>query len=122
MNFFKPKVILFRGLPGVGKTYLSDKVAEELRISIIRKDDIYDCLYSALETHQQRNKICYDFIYRFIDTNLKERTDLIIDCPFKNSLWILTSRKIWRRTNFGYPARYRGFNLGSTGLSLMLTL
>jgi predicted kinase len=40
----KSRVILFRGLPGVGKTFISNKVAEKLRTAIVRKDDIYDSI------------------------------------------------------------------------------
>ena len=83
MTYRNPKAILFRGLPGVGKTLISNKVAEKLRIAIIRKDDIYDSIYSFVDTHQQRNKICYDLVYQFIDTNLQVGADIIIDCPFR---------------------------------------
>lgn len=70
-------------MPGVGKTFISDKIAERLSIALIRKDDIYDSIYIPVPTHQLRNKICYDLIYKLIDTNLEARVDLIIDCPFR---------------------------------------
>jgi hypothetical protein len=37
-----------------------------------------------VDTHQQRNKICYDLIYQFIDTNLKVKADVIVDCPYRD--------------------------------------
>lgn len=93
MTITKPKIILFRGMPGVGKTFISDKVAEKLSIAIIRKDDIYDSIYIDVSTHSLRNKISYDLIYKLIDTNLKARIDLIIDCPFREhkDLYILSN-------------------------------
>lgn len=83
MTLFKPAIILFRGMPGTGKTFVSDMLAERMKIGIIRKDDIYDSVYLHVATHEARNTICYDLIYRVIDTNLKTHTSLIVDCPFR---------------------------------------
>lgn len=78
------KIILFRGLPGVGKSFISDETAKILKIAIIRKDDIYNCIHSEITVDENRNKICYKIIYKIIETNLLSDTDLIIDCPFKD--------------------------------------
>ena len=83
MMDIEPKVILFRGLPGVGKTYLSTLISEENKYAIIRKDDVYDIIYSYLKTHEERNEVCYSLINKLINTNLKVGVDLIIDCPFR---------------------------------------
>lgn len=80
----KPTVVLFRGFPGVGKTYLSSLLAEENKYAIIRKDDIYDTIYSSIESHKERNKICYGLLHKLLDTNLKSGANLIIDCPFRD--------------------------------------
>ena len=79
MMDIEPKVILFRGLPGVGKTYLSTLISEENKYAIIRKDDVYDIIYSYLKTHEERNEVCYSLINKLINTNLKVGVDLIID-------------------------------------------
>lgn len=83
MSNTKSTIILFRGMPGVGKTFLSDTVSEKLKIAVIHKDDIYDSIYADTDSHDSRNKICYDLIYRVIDSNVKTGADLIIDCPFR---------------------------------------
>jgi tRNA uridine 5-carbamoylmethylation protein Kti12 len=78
------KIILFRGLPAVGKSFISNETAKILKIAIIRKADIYNCIHSEISLHENRNKICNDIIYKIIETNLSSDTDLIIDCPFKD--------------------------------------
>lgn len=83
MTILKPNIILFRGMPGVGKTFISNKAAERFNMAIIRKDDIYDNIQMQVGTHQLRNKICYDLIYQILDTNLKAKVGLIVDCPFR---------------------------------------
>ena len=77
------KIILFRGYPGVGKTYYSDWLGKLLRIAILRKDDIYDPLAAYLPTHRERNEVCYQVAYQMIGTHLQNETDLIADFPFK---------------------------------------
>jgi predicted kinase len=77
-------IILFRGLPAVGKTFISDETGKILKTAIIRKDDIADSIHSDISSQEIRNKICHKVIFNMIETNLAADTDLIIDCPFKN--------------------------------------
>src|SRR6185312_14304610 len=77
-------IILFRGLPAVGKTFISDETGKILKIAIIRKDDIYDSVYADISSHETRNQVCHKIIFKMIGTNLVIDTDLIIDCPFRN--------------------------------------
>lgn len=79
-----PNIILLRGLPGVGKTFLSTQLGKLLQVAIIRKDDIYDNIFEAVATHQKRNELSYRIIYQILETNLGAHTSLIIDCPFKD--------------------------------------
>ncbi|MEM6633852.1 MAG: AAA family ATPase [Bacteroidota bacterium] len=79
----KGKIILFRGFPGVGKTYYSDWLGRRLQIAIVRKDDIYDPLAAYLQTHKERNEVCYQVVYQIIGTHLQNEISLIIDYPFK---------------------------------------
>ena len=76
------KVITFRGKAGVGKTTLSDAVAQKLNIPVIRKDDIYDAVAPFLYEHEFRNKICYDVLYKMIETNIINGVDIIVDAGF----------------------------------------
>lgn len=78
------KIILFRGLPAVGKSFIANETAKILKVAIVRKDDIYECIHSEINTDENRNGICYNIIYKIIETNLLSDTDLIIDCPFKD--------------------------------------
>jgi hypothetical protein len=78
------KIILFRGLPGVGKSFIANETAKILKIAIVKKDDIYDCIHLEISKMANRNEICYNIIYKIIETNLLSNTDLIIDCPFKD--------------------------------------
>jgi predicted kinase len=78
------KIILFRGLPGVGKSFIANETAKILKIAIVKKDDIYDCIHLEISQNENRNEICYNIIYKIIETNLLSNTDLIIDCPFKD--------------------------------------
>ena len=84
----KPHVILFRGFPGVGKSHYSSLAAEKFNLAIFRKDDIYDLIFDDVGTHQRRNEISYSIIYRQIDTNLKARTSIIVDYPFKEHKYL----------------------------------
>ncbi|HSQ43712.1 MAG TPA: AAA family ATPase, partial [Ginsengibacter sp.] len=80
----KGKIILFRGLPGAGKTFLSSKIAAKTNMAIIRKDDIYDPVSNYIESHMERNEICYQVIYNVIETVLHAKANLIIDCSFRD--------------------------------------
>lgn len=72
-------IILFRGKPGVGKTTLSNSVAQSLNIAIIRKDDVYDSLASAISEHFDRNTLCTQIMKKMILTQIKNETSVIID-------------------------------------------
>ena len=74
-----PKLILFRGKPGVGKTTISNRVATELNMSVLRKDDIYDAVSVHIEEHAIRNQICEATIRNIIKSNLENHTSLILD-------------------------------------------
>jgi hypothetical protein len=78
------KIILFRGLPAVGKSFIANETAKILKVAIVRKDDIYDCIHFEMSKNENRNEICYNIINKIIETNLLSDTDLIIDCPFKD--------------------------------------
>jgi predicted kinase len=44
----RPKIIIFTGLPGTGKTTLSQKVAKALNIPLIAKDDIKEIMFDKI--------------------------------------------------------------------------
>ena len=76
------KVIVFRGKAGVGKTTISNAVAQKLRIPVIRKDDVYDPFAAYVESHEIKNRACYDVLYRIVETNLSNGLNVIVDAGF----------------------------------------
>lgn len=77
-----PKVILFRGKAGVGKTTLSNIVGKALNIPIIRKDDIYDSIAGYIDDHEMINRACYNTVYKILETNIANDIDVIVDAGF----------------------------------------
>ena len=77
------KVILFRGRPGVGKTTLSSIISKRHNIPVLRKDDIYHVSAKQIETHESRNDISYETIYKILEANAETKCTFILDCPFQ---------------------------------------
>ena len=73
-------VYIFRGKAATGKSTLSDMLAKKLSIPVIRKDDIADALKM---THTDKsfinNEVCYNILYKMIQTNLGLNADFILD-------------------------------------------
>lgn len=74
-------VYIFRGKAGTGKTTLSNMLAKELSVPIIRKDDVVDALKMTETTDKEliNNTVCYNILYKIIQTNLDLNVDLILD-------------------------------------------
>ena len=79
------KLILFRGRPGTGKTYLSNLLSSKIGAPILRKDDIYDVISVLDPEHQRRNNITYKLLYAILKTNKHGSPTLILDFPFQLS-------------------------------------
>jgi 2-phosphoglycerate kinase len=78
------KIILFRGRPGTGKTVLSDAVAIQTDLPILRKDDFYDVVAEFVAEHDVRNRMCYRALYKILESNTKTQSTLILDYPFQH--------------------------------------
>lgn len=76
-------IILFRGRPGVGKSTVSNTLAKDRKLPILRKDDIYDSAATYIEDHTIRNKISYDSLFKILESNTYSGTSLILDYPFQ---------------------------------------
>lgn len=74
-------IYIFRGKAATGKTTLSDMLAKKLSIPVIRKDDIIDALKMTEDTDAGliNNKVCYNILYKIIQTNLNLNADFIMD-------------------------------------------
>jgi tRNA uridine 5-carbamoylmethylation protein Kti12 len=77
------KLILFRGRPGTGKTYLSNLLSTRINAPILRKDDIYDIISAVVPEHQVRNKVTYELLYAILTTNKHHQPTFILDFPFQ---------------------------------------
>lgn len=78
------KIILFRGKSGTGKTTLSNELGRRLNLPVLHKDDIYDSVAELLPAHDLRNKIYFDFLYRFLQSVIDSNASIIIDYGFNN--------------------------------------
>jgi tRNA uridine 5-carbamoylmethylation protein Kti12 len=77
-------LILISGIPGSGKTTVSQKLAQELGIKCISKDefklDYYEKYgFSSSEEKRELDKLAEDQVYREIVCSAKSGTDLIVD-------------------------------------------
>ena len=77
------KLILFRGRPGTGKTFLSALFAEALQLPVLRKDDLYDAVSSLHPDHRLRNKATYDALYAILQSNRSNNGVWVLDFPFQ---------------------------------------
>lgn len=68
-------------MAGTGKTTLSDMLAKKLSIPIIRKDDVVDAFKMIKDEKKELvdNEVCYNILYKIIQTNLDLNVDFIID-------------------------------------------
>lgn len=74
-------VYIFRGKAATGKTTLSDMLAKTLSVPVFRKDDIVDALKMSGDENKDiiRNDVCYNILYKMIQTNLALKCDFIMD-------------------------------------------
>ncbi|WP_019637775.1 AAA family ATPase [Paenibacillus fonticola] len=72
-------IILFRGKAGTGKSTLSDELGKRLHIPVLHKDDIYDSVAGYVSEHDLRNQICFEFLYRFLETIIHSKAAIILD-------------------------------------------
>jgi predicted kinase len=92
-SFQRQKVVMLRGLPGVGKTTLSIELGKTLQIPVVCKDDIRDTLVgfdrccnehfieAGVSFHVDSNSYCYDIMMALAKTQLKCGMDVIVESP-----------------------------------------
>ena len=95
-------IYIFRGKAAAGKTTLANMLAKKLSIPVFCKDDIVDALKMTQTDEIYKsfvnNEVCYNVLYKMIQTNLDLNTDFILDIalPDKNN-----AKYFLTRLNFG---------------------
>lgn len=74
-------IYIFRGKAASGKSTLAYMLAKKLSIPVFCKDDIVDALKSSknIDKGGINNEVCYNILYKIIQTNLDLQTDFILD-------------------------------------------
>lgn len=75
---------IFRGKAATGKTLLSNLLSKNLKICVLRKDDIFDPLSPYID-NSINNNICYDVLASLVQNNIKNGVDIILDIALAHS-------------------------------------
>lgn len=92
-------IYIFRGKAATGKSTLANMLAKKLSIPVFCKDDVVDALKSSksIDKGSINNEVCYNILFKIIQTNLNLNTDFILDIALgdrNNAKWF------FRRLNF----------------------
>jgi len=84
----KPLLIIISGLPGTGKTTISKRIAKELSLPLINRDEIKEALFDTLgikdrEWSKKLGVASYKILYQIIDSFLQANRTIIIESNFK---------------------------------------
>lgn len=87
MHTAKPVIILILGLPGAGKTTLGKKIANELQLPFISKDDIKVRLFDVYgwkdrEASKQAGMASFRIMDYFIEEQIKNGNSLVLESTF----------------------------------------
>ncbi|MFB9324549.1 AAA family ATPase [Paenibacillus aurantiacus] len=78
-------IVLFRGKAGTGKSTLSMELAKRMNVVVLHKDDIYDSVAEYVSDHGARNKICFEFLYKFLQHVLASNSAVMLDFGLNNA-------------------------------------
>jgi len=86
---FKPLLILVVGLPAAGKTSLATRLATDLAMPKIGKDEIKELLFDSLgwkdrEWSVQLGAATFELLYLFIERALAAKSSIIVDADFSS--------------------------------------
>jgi len=84
-------VIIINGPPGVGKSTLGRRIANELELPFISKDHIKDRLFDSLgwqdrDWSRKLGGTSFDLMYHFIETLLIAKQSLIVETAFNSAV------------------------------------
>lgn len=82
-----PLVVIVLGLPGAGKTTIARRLAQDLRLPLIAKDDLKETLFDAVgwsdrDWSRQLGAATYPLIYHLLEVQLAAGCSLIVESNF----------------------------------------
>ncbi|EPR12211.1 hypothetical protein [Ruminiclostridium papyrosolvens] len=63
-------IYFFRGKAATGKTTITDALSNKIKVSILRKDNIFDVISHYIDDNSINNSITYDLLAKMIQTNI----------------------------------------------------
>jgi predicted kinase len=84
----KPVLLIITGAPASGKTTLGRRLAVDLCLPFIGKDDIKETLFDSLgwkdrDWSRQLGLATYQLLYYFVDTELRAGKSLVVESNFR---------------------------------------
>jgi predicted kinase len=73
-------LIVFAGLPGVGKTAIARELARQIGATYLRIDSIEQCLRDSMESAEPMNDSGYRIAYAMAEDNLRLGRTVVADC------------------------------------------
>lgn len=88
----KPKCIIVTGRPGSGKTTLSKKLGERLRMPVVSRDELKEGYVNTYGVkHDQlpadTNAVVSDFFFRIVNQYLANKVSIIAEAAFQHTVW-----------------------------------
>src|SRR5262245_13500660 len=83
----QPSLIIVTGLPATGKTTLARRLAADLRLPLVTKDEIKERLFDQLGWHDRAwslrlGQATYDLLYYFVEALLAAGCSAIVEGNF----------------------------------------
>ncbi len=83
----RPTIVLVDGAPGSGKTTLARRLAPQLKLPLISKDDIKEVLLKTLKAanrdqSRELGAATFALLFTTLSALLKANVGAVVDCPF----------------------------------------